>query len=147
MLKFRGETGRIGVDDAEIRNRVVNFLAGRAESMFWQRDFAKSRDLCELARDLDVYNERFAAIEKKHPKAPVPVLMSMAGALMGIGMRTKTLNRAAFSCCVTRDDLNRAGDGLDKQRAVSRCQSANQRAGLLVEYREGSPGAIGIIDQ
>lgn len=55
----------IGVSDEEIRRRVVEFLAGRAESMFWQRRFDQARDLCELARELEVYNERFAAIEKK----------------------------------------------------------------------------------
>jgi glycosyltransferase involved in cell wall biosynthesis len=56
---------QIGIGEAEIKKRVVNFVAGRAESMFWQRDFDKARDLCELARELDVYNDRFAAIEAK----------------------------------------------------------------------------------
>ena len=55
----------VGIDETEIKKRIVNFVAGRAESMFWQRDFEKARDLCELARELDVYNDRFAAIEKK----------------------------------------------------------------------------------
>ena len=55
-----------------------------------------SKDTRKSAPDEDYFLDHIAAIEKKHAKAPVPVLMSMAGALMGIGMRTKKLNRAAL---------------------------------------------------
>ena len=38
----------------------------------------------------------YAGIDKKRNKASIPLLMSMAGALMGIGLRTKKLNREAL---------------------------------------------------
>ena len=37
-----------------------------------------------------------ARIDKQHKKASIPISMSMAGALMGMGMRTKNLNKAAL---------------------------------------------------
>lgn len=55
-----------------------------------------SKDTRKSAPDEDYFLAHIAAIEKKHPKAPVPVLMSMAGALMGMGMRSRTLNQAAL---------------------------------------------------
>lgn len=55
-----------------------------------------SKDTRKTAPDEDYFLDHIAAIEKNHTKAPLPVLMSMAGALMGMGMRTKKLNRAAL---------------------------------------------------
>lgn len=63
FVKRHGEA--IGVTEADVRRRVADFLSGRAESMFWQRRFDQARALCELAKELDVYNDRFAAIGKK----------------------------------------------------------------------------------
>ena len=37
-----------------------------------------------------------ATIDKQRKKASIPILMSMAGALMGMGMRTTKLNKAAL---------------------------------------------------
>ena len=37
-----------------------------------------------------------ADIDKKRKKASIPIQMSMAGALMGMGMRTKKINKAAL---------------------------------------------------
>ena len=55
-----------------------------------------SKDTRKNAPDEDYFLGHITAIEKKHSKAPISVLMSMAGALMGIGMRTKKLNRVAL---------------------------------------------------
>ncbi len=55
-----------------------------------------SKNTKKTAPDEDYFLAHISAIEKKHPRAPVPELMSMAGALMGIGKRTKKLNRAAL---------------------------------------------------
>jgi glycosyltransferase involved in cell wall biosynthesis len=57
--------GEIGIDEAEIKTRVAHFLGGRAESAFWQRQFETAKKLCDLAGELGVHNERFAAVEKK----------------------------------------------------------------------------------
>jgi len=55
----------IGIDEAEVKRRVAHFLGGRAESMFWQRQFGDAKKLCALAKELGVHGERFAAVEKK----------------------------------------------------------------------------------
>jgi hypothetical protein len=55
-----------------------------------------SKSKKKTAPDEDYFLEHISDIEKKHPTAPVPVLMSMAGALTGIGKRTRKLNRAAL---------------------------------------------------
>ena len=55
----------IGIDETEIKKRVAHFLGGRAESAFWQRQFETAKKLCALAKELGVYGDRFAAVEKK----------------------------------------------------------------------------------
>jgi 3-methyladenine DNA glycosylase AlkD len=55
-----------------------------------------SKSKKKTAPDEDYFLEHISDIEKKHPTAPVPVLMPMAGALTGIGKRTRKLNRAAL---------------------------------------------------
>ncbi len=55
-----------------------------------------SKNKKKSAPEDDYFLAHVATIEKNHPRAPVPVLMSMATALMGIGMRSKKLNRAAL---------------------------------------------------
>ncbi len=55
----------IGMDEDEARGRAAAFLLGRVESHFWQRDFVVARELCDVARELDVLDERFAAYEKR----------------------------------------------------------------------------------
>ena len=55
-----------------------------------------SKDTRKSAPDEEYFLSHITAIEKKYSKVPISVLMSMAGALMGMGMRTKKLNRAAL---------------------------------------------------
>ena len=55
----------VGIDEVEIKRRVANFLGGRAESAFWQRQFETAKKLCELAKELGVHGPRFEAVEKK----------------------------------------------------------------------------------
>lgn len=55
-----------------------------------------SRDKKKTAPDETYFLAHIAEIDKKRKRASVPLLMSMAGALMGIGMRTKQLNTAAL---------------------------------------------------
>lgn len=55
-----------------------------------------SKSKKKTAPEEDYFLAHISAIEKKHPGASVPLKMSMAGALMGIGMRTRKLNRAAL---------------------------------------------------
>ncbi len=55
----------LGIDDATARRCVADFLHGRAESLFWQRKLDVSRQLCQLAGELGVADERTAALERK----------------------------------------------------------------------------------
>jgi len=55
-----------------------------------------SKDKRKSAPDEQYFLERIARIERSYQAQDVPVRMSMAGALMGIGMRTKKLNTAAL---------------------------------------------------
>ena len=55
-----------------------------------------SKDKRKSAPDDSYFLDHISAIETKHPKANVDLRMAMAGALMGMGMRTKRLNRAAL---------------------------------------------------
>lgn len=55
-----------------------------------------SKDKKQSAPDEAYFLAHIADIDKKRKKASVPILMSMAGALMGMGLRTKKLNRAAL---------------------------------------------------
>lgn len=63
FVKRHGE--RMGIDAATVRGKVASFLFGRAESMFWQRHFDVARKLCDVARELDVADERFDALRRK----------------------------------------------------------------------------------
>lgn len=55
-----------------------------------------SKDKRKTAPDEAYFRAHIADIDKKRARASTPLLMSMAGALMGMGMRTKKLNRAAL---------------------------------------------------
>jgi glycosyltransferase involved in cell wall biosynthesis len=66
QLDFARRYGReIGVDRAEALRRVGNFLYARAESHFWQRRFKITRELCDLACELGVGDQRFAALSRR----------------------------------------------------------------------------------
>jgi len=66
QLHFARRWGaEIGVDESDARRRAANFLFGRTESMFWQRNLKMTRQLCDLARELDLYDDRFAAVETR----------------------------------------------------------------------------------
>ena len=55
-----------------------------------------SKDKKKSAPDEEYFLDHIADIDKKRKKASIPILMAMAGALMGIGMRTRKLNKAAL---------------------------------------------------
>ncbi len=55
-----------------------------------------SKDKKKNAPDEAYFLAHVADIDRKREQAPIPILMSMAGALMGMGMRTKKLNKAAL---------------------------------------------------
>lgn len=57
-------------------------------------EISKSRK--KSAPDEEYFLAHIARIEKMYPKQPTQALMSMAGALMGIGMRSRKLNAAAL---------------------------------------------------
>ena len=55
-----------------------------------------SKDKKKSAPDEAYFLAHVAEIDKKRKKASIPLLMSMAGALLGIGKRTKKLNQEAL---------------------------------------------------
>ena len=55
-----------------------------------------SKDRRKTAPDEHYFLAHVERIDKHYAKQSIPVLMSMAGALMGIGMRTRKLNKAAL---------------------------------------------------
>ena len=55
-----------------------------------------SKDKKKTAPDESFFIAHVERVGKHHGKQPIPILMSMAGALMGIGMRTKKLNKASL---------------------------------------------------
>jgi glycosyltransferase involved in cell wall biosynthesis len=55
----------LGVSAEDGRRRAAAFLRGRAEALFWQRQFATVRGLCALARELGVYDQAFADLEER----------------------------------------------------------------------------------
>ena len=55
-----------------------------------------AKDKKKTAPDESYFLTHVDRIDKHHATQSIPMLMSMAGALMGIGRRTKTLNEAAL---------------------------------------------------
>ncbi|MGI9429558.1 MAG: DNA alkylation repair protein [Bythopirellula sp.] len=55
-----------------------------------------SKNKQKSAPDEEYFLAHIVDIDKKRKKASTPILMSMAGALMGIGKRTKKLNKEAL---------------------------------------------------
>jgi len=55
----------LGINDAQIKIRAGNFIFGRAKSAFWKRQFTVARDLCALARELEIDDDRFAKLRRK----------------------------------------------------------------------------------
>ena len=55
-----------------------------------------SKSKKKSAPDEVYFLAHIADIDKKRKKASIPLQMSMAGALLGMGMRTKKLNKAAL---------------------------------------------------
>ena len=55
-----------------------------------------SKDKRKSAPDDAYFLQHIADIDKKRARASIPILMAMAGALMGMGMRSRKLNQAAF---------------------------------------------------
>ncbi|MCC5830805.1 MAG: glycosyltransferase family 2 protein [Phycisphaeraceae bacterium] len=60
QLSFARRYGsEIGVNEAEAKKRVANFLDQRAESFYWQRKLDLCRQMCELAEEMAVADGRF----------------------------------------------------------------------------------------
>ena len=55
----------LGVNEADARRRAAAFLLGRAQALFWQRQLMAAKQLCELAKDLDFFDDNFAKVEQK----------------------------------------------------------------------------------
>ena len=60
-----------------------------------------SKDKKKTAPNEDYFLAHVERVDRHYAKQSIPVLMSMAGALMGIGMRTKKLNKAAVKVAKT----------------------------------------------
>ena len=60
-----------------------------------------SKDKRKTAPHEDYFLAHVERVDRHYAKQSIPVLMSMAGALMGIGMRTKKLNKAAVKVAKT----------------------------------------------
>ena len=70
-----------------------------------------SKDKKKTAPDESFFAAHVERVGKHHAKQPIPVLMSMAGALMGIGMRTKKLNQATLKIAKTIGPIDFDPDG------------------------------------
>ena len=55
-----------------------------------------SKSKKKSAPEIEYFFNKIDHIESTYEKEPIPVKMALAGALMGIGMRTKELNQAAL---------------------------------------------------
>ncbi len=63
---FVGRWGeQIGVSGEQVDRHIADFLFGRAESAFWRRELEVVRDLCELAEQENVLNDRFVELTRK----------------------------------------------------------------------------------
>ncbi|MEX0774303.1 MAG: glycosyltransferase [Phycisphaeraceae bacterium] len=66
QLDFAKRWGKdVGIDEADAHRRVAAFLYSRAHSHFWQRRLDVCRQLCDLAEELGVSDERFAELYRK----------------------------------------------------------------------------------
>ena len=54
-----------GITEAQAKIRAANFIFGRAKAAFWRRQFPIAKDLCRLARELEIYDDRFAKLRRK----------------------------------------------------------------------------------
>ena len=58
----------LGLTSEGARRRAANFIYGRANSAFWQRQLATANQLCQLARELEISDNRFDELERKTSK-------------------------------------------------------------------------------
>ena len=66
QMDFARRWGReLGIDDAEAKRRAAQFLHGRAEAAFWRRELTTSQQLCTLATELGISDERFDTLARK----------------------------------------------------------------------------------
>lgn len=54
-----------GINEAQAKIRAGNFIFGRAKAAFWRRQFTVAKDLCGLARELEVSDDRFAKLRRR----------------------------------------------------------------------------------
>jgi len=64
-------------------------------------------------------------IEKTYPKQPTDIVMSMGGALLGIGMRSKTLNAAALNVAMKIGPVDFDPDGRCEPMDIAKHLTSN----------------------
>ncbi len=60
--------GEIGVNEQQAREYVATFLHSRATSCFWKRELDTCGELCDLAGELGVSDDRFKELKEKAQK-------------------------------------------------------------------------------
>ena len=70
-----------------------------------------SKDKRKSAPDEDYFLAHIAHIDKTHPKQTTSTLLAMAGALMGVGKRSKALNAAALKVALQIGPIDFDPDG------------------------------------
>ena len=55
----------LGISEEDARQRAAKFLYGRADSAFWQRQLEPAAAMCQMALELDLYDDRFAQLHKR----------------------------------------------------------------------------------
>ncbi|MAE68070.1 MAG: hypothetical protein CMJ18_27790 [Phycisphaeraceae bacterium] len=69
QMSFVERFGRdLGIGAEDGKAKAARFLHGRAESHFWKRQLEVTRQLCDLARELDLHDERFMELERRAAK-------------------------------------------------------------------------------
>ncbi len=60
----------LGITEEDARQRAGKFLYGRAESAFWKRQLETASQLCGVAEELGLYDDRFAQLKRKASQPP-----------------------------------------------------------------------------
>ena len=80
----------------ELADKWINSKDTMRRSCGYGLLYEISKNKKKTAPDEAYFLAHVADIDKKRKKASIPILMSMAGALLGMGKRTKKLNKAAL---------------------------------------------------
>ena len=80
----------------ELADKWINSKDTMRRSCGYGLLYEISKNKKNTAPDEAYFLAHVADIDKKRKKASIPILMSMAGALLGMGKRTKKINKAAL---------------------------------------------------